>query len=70
MKEIHKQFPETLIVLQSPNPSTTRVKANKLGLTYKDYLDSTKTYVTSKGWYYIDIHTAYEKKQYIQKNCR
>ncbi|MFB9760948.1 SGNH/GDSL hydrolase family protein [Ectobacillus funiculus] len=67
VKEIHKQFPETLIVLQSPNPSTTRVKANKLGLTYKDYLDSTKTYVTSKGWYYIDIHTAYEKAIHTKK---
>ncbi|MFP3125350.1 SGNH/GDSL hydrolase family protein [Ectobacillus funiculus] len=64
---IHKQLPETLIVLQSPNPSTTRVKANKLGLTYQDYLDSTKTYVTSKGWYYIDIHTAYEKAIHTKK---
>lgn len=67
VNKIQRQFPETLIVLQSPNPSTTRVKANKLGLTYKDYLDSTKTHVTSKGWYYIDIHTAYEKAIHTKK---
>ncbi|MBG0966936.1 SGNH/GDSL hydrolase family protein [Bacillus sp. SRB1LM] len=69
--EIHKNSPNTLVLLQSPNPSTSRSenKTNRIGLTYQDYLNHTKKHIKEKGWHYIDTYSAYQNFL-IQKNLQ
>lgn len=71
VNQIQTKLPNALILIQSPNPSTSRTdtKTNRIGLTYQDYLHSAEEHIKSKGWHYIDTYNAYQeilKKKNLQ----
>ena len=54
-------LPETRIVFLSPNPCTENKfgpPTNQFGLTFKDYVNETESYIKGQGWTYFDTHGA------------
>ncbi|MDZ5607026.1 SGNH/GDSL hydrolase family protein [Bacillus pseudomycoides] len=71
VSQIQTKLPNTLILIQSPNPSTSRTdkRTNRIGLTYQDYLTSTKEHIKNKEWHYIDTYKSYQEilnKKHLQ----
>lgn len=63
MDTFKSNLPNTEVLLISPNPIPLKKgEVNKIGLTYEEYLNKTKTLIMDNGWNYVDIHEGMNAK--------
>ncbi|MEH7093933.1 SGNH/GDSL hydrolase family protein [Neobacillus vireti] len=72
VNEIRKKLPNTLVIIQSSNP-TDPVKfsgeKNELGLDYEDYANDIKTFTEENHLNYVDVYSGVENLR-VEKNKR